>query len=86
MSWPQDLRNIKCFGFNQKILPAIADAVESGGVFWNECNTFVDWSRGQFSWKSCTWEIRELRDTVYSVRLLEGLLDDPDLTALVLRS
>jgi hypothetical protein len=86
MSWPQDLRFIKCYGFNQKILPAIADAVVEDRVVWGECSTFVDESVGEFLWKNCTWEIQERRETVCSVRLLTGTLDDPDLTVLILRS
>jgi len=86
MAWPQDLRTVKCVGFNQKILPAIADAVEKEYIQWGDCKTFIDESSGQFLWKNCVWEISELRETVYLVRLLTGRLDDPDLTALVLRS
>jgi hypothetical protein len=86
MTWPKDLSFIKCDGFNQKILPAIIDAIDGNCVQWGECNTFVDKSCGQFLWKNCVWEIIELKDTVYLVRLLTGRLDDPDLTALVLRS
>jgi hypothetical protein len=86
MAFPTDLRDIKCQGFNQRILPAIADAIEREHVQWGDCRTFIDESYGQFVWKSCVWEISEIRETVYRICLLSGRLDDPDLTALVLRS
>lgn len=86
MAFPNDLRFIKCYGFNQKILPAIVKAVDDREVIWGECNTFLDESSGKFCWKDCVWEISEIRETVFSIKLISGKLDDPDLTALVLIS
>lgn len=86
MAFPNDLRFVRCNGFNQKILPAIIRAIDADQVVWGECNTFIDESIGQFLWKNCVWELSEIKETVISVKLLTGKLDDPDLTAMVLRS
>lgn len=85
MAWPDNLSNVRCIGFNSLILPAIIDAIECGQVEWGECNIFLDQCDGKFQWKNCDWVLREIRELVFSISLKGGVLDDPDLTAAVLR-
>lgn len=84
MAWPRELSNVRCAGFNRAILPAIIAAIDAGEVAWGRCNIFADETVGYFDWKGCAWELQEFRETVQVVTLIEGRLDDPDLTALVL--
>lgn len=85
MAWPSDLKRVKCNGFNPLILPIIKDAIDQDLVEWGKYNLFLDEGIGEFKWMSCNWRLTEIRELVLSVELLEGKIDNPDLTALVLR-
>ncbi len=67
------------------ILPAIKNALDRDAIEWGDCHSWIDETIGHFTWVNCEWEIIEIRESVKSVELLKGNLDDPDLTMIVLR-
>ncbi len=85
MSWPVNLKKVKCKGFNSVILPAIKNALDRDLVEWGDCHSWIDESIGHFKWSECEWEIIEVRELVKSIELIVGNLDNPDLTVMVLR-
>ena len=85
MAWPNDLKRIKCKGFNSAILSAMKNALDRDDVKWGDCHLWADESIGHFHWANCEWEMIEICELVKSIELLSGHIDDPDLTLLVLR-
>jgi hypothetical protein len=82
MSWPDDLNFVEVTGIPRAILPAIKEALDTNNVIWtHSCS--MDY--GYFTWMNCNWLIEERYEVVRHVTLFEGVLDNQDLTAMVLR-
>lgn len=67
------------------ILSPIKNALGRDEVEWGQCSSWIYESTGHFKWAGCEWKIIEIQESVRSVELLSGTLDDPDLTVIVLR-
>lgn len=87
MAWPK-LEKVSCHGFTRSLLPAIKIAIDAGTIEWNRktIQYGARFVKGQFHWCYCTWEMQEANDYIISIRFIDGLLDNEDLTAAVLRA
>lgn len=82
MAWPE-LNMVSCRGFNRKILPIIAKAIDDEQVEWikESCSMFGE----DFKYAGCVWHMEEFDEWVTSISLKEGTITDLDLTVAVLR-
>lgn len=86
MAWPE-LNRVSCQGFNRKILPIIAKAIDAEQVEWikESCSMFAESFGGDFRYAGCIWHMEEFNEWVQSITLKEGTITDLDLTIAVLR-
>jgi hypothetical protein len=87
MAWTQREDRIVCLGFPKSILSIILKSIDEGNVAWiaDEFRQTNDVLMGRFTWSDCDWEVKEQHGRIFSISLVEGKLDNADLTALILR-
>lgn len=85
MAWPREPRFISCEGFPRSYLPALMKAVDHELVRWGKTKLYLDAGSGEFEWAGATWELHEMRETVWKIELLNGNPSKEDLTVAVLK-